>query len=220
MKEIRKLLEEAVQLSGGWRELIAELDEMPKSESVGKAMWAALDQIDDWKKQALAKLKEPVCKICGGSKRVWWDKTDEEIIDIVDACQMDDGAVENIPCPACKPEEPPEGELKVTLHDKEHQIAGYFRLKDGWIQFATKEKPNDWAWPCSFKWNHHHCDIIDRLTAELKKLTQYRDYVETRIAKCKIPNAYLPLCFKEWNEAVEDLTEDLEQFMKEKQDAE
>ncbi len=34
------------ELIGGWRELIAELDDMPKSEALGKAMWAALDQID------------------------------------------------------------------------------------------------------------------------------------------------------------------------------
>ena len=37
---------------GGWRELIAMLDDMPKNEVVGKAMWAALNQIDDLGEQA------------------------------------------------------------------------------------------------------------------------------------------------------------------------
>jgi hypothetical protein len=31
---------------GGWREVIAELDDLGKSEAVGKAMWACLNQID------------------------------------------------------------------------------------------------------------------------------------------------------------------------------
>jgi len=34
------------ELLGGWRELIAMLDDMQKDEAVGRAMWVALDQID------------------------------------------------------------------------------------------------------------------------------------------------------------------------------
>lgn len=36
-------------LLGGWREVIAEIDDLPKHEALGKAMWACLDQIDDIK---------------------------------------------------------------------------------------------------------------------------------------------------------------------------
>ena len=43
---------------GGWRELIAELDDMPKNEAVGKAMWAALDQVDGCKKALRAAIKD------------------------------------------------------------------------------------------------------------------------------------------------------------------
>ena len=44
------------------------------------------------------------CETCGGTGGVWWDKTDKEIISIVDACQMPDGAAEFILCPDCQPE--------------------------------------------------------------------------------------------------------------------
>lgn len=37
------------RLIGGWREVIAELDDMPKNEALGKAMWICLDQIDEFK---------------------------------------------------------------------------------------------------------------------------------------------------------------------------
>lgn len=60
-------------------------------------------------------------------------------------------------------------------------------------------------------------DVIEQLQAENKKLRQYRDYVETRISECKIPDEYLPLCFlcfEEWDKAVKDLANDLEEFLK------
>lgn len=81
-----------------------------------------------------------------------------------------------IPCPKCKGtgKQPPPtaqaGELKCTLHNKNHKIVGHFRLKDGWIQFATQNEPDKWAWPCSFKWNHHHCTLLDQSEAELDAL--------------------------------------------------
>lgn len=34
-------------LLGGWREVICEIEDLgPKDEAIGRAMWAALDQID------------------------------------------------------------------------------------------------------------------------------------------------------------------------------
>ena len=35
---------------GGWREMIALLDDKGLSEVEAKAMWAALNQIDEWRK--------------------------------------------------------------------------------------------------------------------------------------------------------------------------
>ena len=53
MREAAETLEEGMALLadvsrfiGGWRELIADLDDLSKNEATGKAMWAALDQID------------------------------------------------------------------------------------------------------------------------------------------------------------------------------
>ena len=65
--DLLKLCVELVQLCGGWREVIAELDDMPKSEVLGKAMWACLDQIDIWKKQTkavIAKAEPGILKAC------------------------------------------------------------------------------------------------------------------------------------------------------------
>ena len=128
----------------------------------------------------LAVLRAEPCKACGGSKRVpaLWGVT-----------QMHGSGKEfagkTKPCPACEPtaDNPEAGELKVTLHDKKHQIVGYFRLKSGWIQFATKDKPSDWAWPCSFRWNHHHCDLLDRQAHQIKTLTQRDDEATKLLSK-------------------------------------
>lgn len=56
-----KLLEEVKYVKDridGWREVIAELDDMAKSEPLGKAMWVCLDQIDIWKNSAKRALSE------------------------------------------------------------------------------------------------------------------------------------------------------------------
>lgn len=50
-------------LSNGWREVIAELDDMPKSEALAKAMWACLNQIDRWRKEAKAAIAEAEPKV-------------------------------------------------------------------------------------------------------------------------------------------------------------
>lgn len=70
-------------------------------------------------------------------------------------------------CPSGRPTDTEE--LKFTLHNKTHEVVGYLRLKNGWTQFATKDKPDQWVYPCPFKWNHHHCDIIDRQAGELER---------------------------------------------------
>lgn len=45
-QELLEVIEAIMPLLGGWREVIATLDDMPKGEALGKAMWACLDQID------------------------------------------------------------------------------------------------------------------------------------------------------------------------------
>ena len=47
VRQLREGLKSTYGVIGGWREVIAELDNMPKDEVLGKAMWACLDQIDD-----------------------------------------------------------------------------------------------------------------------------------------------------------------------------
>ena len=44
--ELLAALESLAPLLGGWREVIAEIDDLAKNEALGKAMWACLDQID------------------------------------------------------------------------------------------------------------------------------------------------------------------------------
>lgn len=44
---LRADLRAMLPLMAGWREVIAEIDDLPKSEALGKAMWACLNQIDD-----------------------------------------------------------------------------------------------------------------------------------------------------------------------------
>ena len=55
-------------LMGGWRELIAMLDDMPKDESVGKAMWAALDHIDHTKRALRALVPSELAPSQGGEQ--------------------------------------------------------------------------------------------------------------------------------------------------------
>jgi len=50
------LIPEITKLMPGWREVIAEIDDLPKNEALGKAMWACLDQID----ALLARLRKVV----------------------------------------------------------------------------------------------------------------------------------------------------------------
>jgi hypothetical protein len=50
-------LRTVLPLLGGWREVIAELDDMPKSCSLSKAMWASLDQIDEARKELGAAIR-------------------------------------------------------------------------------------------------------------------------------------------------------------------
>ncbi len=45
--DLLEACEQIAPLLGGWREVIAGLDDMPKDEVLGKAMWACLDQIDE-----------------------------------------------------------------------------------------------------------------------------------------------------------------------------
>ena len=54
---LKGLVEKALRLLPGWRELIAEWDDHGKDEALGQAMWAALDQIDTWRKEARAEAK-------------------------------------------------------------------------------------------------------------------------------------------------------------------
>ncbi len=54
---LREVLDYVAPLLGGWREVIAEIDDLGKDEVLGKAMWAALDQIDDVKKKIRAVLE-------------------------------------------------------------------------------------------------------------------------------------------------------------------
>lgn len=77
-----------------------------------------------------------------------------------------------------EPEQPKAGELSVIqfiLHNKNHVVVGYLRLKDGWTQFAERGewgKELCWVYPCPVKWHHWHCDIIDRLKKESERLYQ------------------------------------------------
>ena len=57
----RKMLREIQTLLPGWREVVAEIDDLPKSEVLGKAMWAVLNQMDD-KVKALAALLDETGK--------------------------------------------------------------------------------------------------------------------------------------------------------------
>ena len=54
---LKGLVEKELRLLPGWRELIAEWDDHGKDEALGQAMWAALDQIDTWRKEARAEAK-------------------------------------------------------------------------------------------------------------------------------------------------------------------
>lgn len=56
---LREALDDLLPLIGGWRELIAMLDDMQKDEAVGKAMWAALDQIDETRARLRALVATP-----------------------------------------------------------------------------------------------------------------------------------------------------------------
>ena len=61
INELKRVLALVDSFIGGWREVIAELDDMSKSEALGKAMWACLNQIDLTRKEiraALAQAKE------------------------------------------------------------------------------------------------------------------------------------------------------------------
>lgn len=52
------LLKKGLSLIGGWREVIAELDDVPtKSDVLTKGMIASLDQMDEWKKSLIKYLK-------------------------------------------------------------------------------------------------------------------------------------------------------------------
>jgi len=53
-------VERALQLSGGWREAIVELEDFCSEPVRLKNMLAAADQIDEWVKQARAVLEEQV----------------------------------------------------------------------------------------------------------------------------------------------------------------
>lgn len=166
--------------------------------------------------QALAILRplaeEPECKTCKKLASLLLEK--DSMNSAIEHCQScsktDCDSCDGIlseewtsKSPDCKPEEPKAVELKVTLHNKEHQIAGFFRLKDGWIQFATKDKPNDWAWPCSFRWDHHHCDIIDRQAEQLQKLKGGHEHPEDFCDLCGGRNIVWHADNKLWNEVVE-----------------
>ncbi len=48
------LVGETLRVLGAARELVAELDDMPKDEALGKAMWSSLDQIDSLRKRLAA----------------------------------------------------------------------------------------------------------------------------------------------------------------------
>lgn len=54
----REPLKEIAELLPGWREVVAEIDDLPKSEVLGKAMWATLNQMDDMKKRLDTALRE------------------------------------------------------------------------------------------------------------------------------------------------------------------
>jgi len=85
---------------GGWRELIAELDDMPKNEAVGKAMWAALDQVDGCKKALRAAIKDAEAQpaVC----RWTWTPTSLRV-DANTGCGHAIDAVDEFPrfCPYC-----------------------------------------------------------------------------------------------------------------------
>lgn len=51
-------------------------------------------------------------------------------------------------------------------------------------------------------------DKVKSQAERIKELEQYKDYVESRISECKIPNEYLPLCFEEWDKIVSELAND------------
>lgn len=49
---LREMVQRGLCEIGGWRELVAMLDDLRKPAPVGSAMWAALDQMDRWRKDA------------------------------------------------------------------------------------------------------------------------------------------------------------------------
>lgn len=63
--ELRDLIEAAKAQIGGWRELIAEWDDVQKSSALGEAMYVALNQIDEWRTQARKVLTSEVKQSCG-----------------------------------------------------------------------------------------------------------------------------------------------------------
>ena len=75
-------------------------------ESINPDLYSCLvDEIIPALNQARKKLT--TCELCKGSKSVWWDKTDKEVISVVDACQMPEGAAEVISCPKCQSKSKP-----------------------------------------------------------------------------------------------------------------
>jgi len=66
-----------------------------------------------------------------------------------------------------------------------------------------------------FPYTEDEVDYIVQAINSHEKLLQYKDYVESRISQCTIPNEWLPLCFSEWDKLVSDLAQDLRQALKE-----
>lgn len=61
-RELRRVYNELP----GWRELITELDDMPKDEAIGQAMWVVLDQMD-YAKAVIRKLVTEPALISDGA---------------------------------------------------------------------------------------------------------------------------------------------------------
>lgn len=74
---LKKVLQWGLDHVGGWREVIAEWDDFGKSEALGKAMSASLDQIDVWRGDVREVLGTPLkpsqeplkCEVCYGPGR-------------------------------------------------------------------------------------------------------------------------------------------------------
>ena len=57
-KKMREITEKIRVLLPGWREIVAEIDDLPKPFELGKAMWAVLDQMDESGNRLTALIKK------------------------------------------------------------------------------------------------------------------------------------------------------------------